>query len=145
MSNELNLVSEETFVDQTDKIATAITAAGGGTVDTEMSDTSTNAVQNKVIKEYVDDNSHAPLIINMSISGNAFVGDKTFGEAYEAAANNQFVIVHIAVADTFAQIMLFEINKRGSTIGAAYVDYDTETVKKLSGTANEYPTITLGN
>lgn len=27
---------------------------GGGTVDTEMSDTSTNAVQNKVIKAYVD-------------------------------------------------------------------------------------------
>lgn len=29
-------------------------ASGGGTVDTEMSDTSENAVQNKVIKQYVD-------------------------------------------------------------------------------------------
>lgn len=29
---------------------------GGGAVDTEMSDSSTNAVQNKVIKKYVDEN-----------------------------------------------------------------------------------------
>lgn len=32
-----------------------ITIQSGGTVDTEMSDTSTNAVQNKVIKKYIDD------------------------------------------------------------------------------------------
>lgn len=32
-----------------------ITIQGGGTVDTEMSDTSENAVQNKVIKKYIDD------------------------------------------------------------------------------------------
>ena len=32
-----------------------ITIQGGGTVDTEMSDTSKNAVQNKVIKKYIDD------------------------------------------------------------------------------------------
>lgn len=33
----------------------AITIQAGGTVDTEMSDTSENAVQNKVIKKYIDD------------------------------------------------------------------------------------------
>lgn len=32
-----------------------ITIQAGGTVDTAMSDTSTNAVQNKVIKKYIDD------------------------------------------------------------------------------------------
>lgn len=32
-----------------------ITIQGGGSVDTEMSDTSENAVQNKVIKKYIDD------------------------------------------------------------------------------------------
>lgn len=32
-----------------------ITIQAGGTVDTEMSDTSENAVQNKVIKKYIDD------------------------------------------------------------------------------------------
>lgn len=32
-----------------------ITIKAGGTVDTEMSDTSENAVQNKVIKKYIDD------------------------------------------------------------------------------------------
>lgn len=32
-----------------------ITIQGGGTVDTAMSDTSENAVQNKVIKKYIDD------------------------------------------------------------------------------------------
>lgn len=34
-----------------------VAGATGVTVDTEMSDTSTNAVQNKVIKQYVDDHS----------------------------------------------------------------------------------------
>lgn len=33
------------------------TPSGGGTVDAVMSDTSTNAVQNKVIKQYVDNNA----------------------------------------------------------------------------------------
>jgi hypothetical protein len=32
-----------------------ITIQSGGTVDTAMSDTSENAVQNKVIKKYIDD------------------------------------------------------------------------------------------
>lgn len=34
-----------------------VAGAAGATVDTEMSDTSTNAVQNKVIKKYVDDHA----------------------------------------------------------------------------------------
>lgn len=41
----------KTFVDYgTDRIAV------GGTLDTQMSDTSINGVENKVIKSYVDDN-----------------------------------------------------------------------------------------
>lgn len=37
-------------------VADYVSEQGGGAVDTEMSDTSTNAVQNKVIKKYVDEN-----------------------------------------------------------------------------------------
>ena len=71
MSNVLNMVSEQKFEAQTDKIAAAITAAGDGTVDTAMSDSSTNAVQNKVIKAYVDAQSGGgatviPLILTES-------------------------------------------------------------------------------
>lgn len=46
--------------------------AGGGssvTVDTEMSDTSTNAVQNKVIKKYVDDHSSSSAT-KVTLAGN---------------------------------------------------------------------------
>ena len=38
---------------------------GGGTVDTEMSDTSTNAVQNKVIKAYVDSKENSIQVTEM--------------------------------------------------------------------------------
>lgn len=48
---------EENKIQWITKSVGTFTGGGGGetgTVDTEMSDTSTNAVQNKVIKEYVD-------------------------------------------------------------------------------------------
>ena len=38
-------------------VKSKVAGASGGTVDTAMSDTSTNAVQNKVIKKYVDDSA----------------------------------------------------------------------------------------
>ena len=44
-------------------------ASGGATVDTVMSDTSTNPVQNKVIKQYVDDNKPKSLGITGATVG----------------------------------------------------------------------------
>ena len=46
------------------------------TVDTAMSDTSTNAVQNKVIKKYVDDHSAAPVDTAMSDTSTNAVQNK---------------------------------------------------------------------
>lgn len=45
-------VTKDTVIDQ---FAIIGFTSGGGTVDTAMSDTSENAVQNKVIKKYIDD------------------------------------------------------------------------------------------
>jgi hypothetical protein len=44
----------ETDTDVYEWVNISVQSGGGGDVDTEMSDTSTNAVQNKVIKSYVD-------------------------------------------------------------------------------------------
>lgn len=56
------------------------TLPNAATVDTAMSDTSTNAVQNKVIKKYVDDHlSGAPITIKLG-TGNAATSPATFDE-----------------------------------------------------------------
>ena len=47
---------------------------GGGTVDTEMSDTSTNAVQNKVIKAYVDSKENSIQVTEMPEPTSELVG-----------------------------------------------------------------------
>lgn len=46
----------------------------GGTVDTEMSDTSTNAVQNKVIKAYVDSKENSIQVTEMPEPSAEYVG-----------------------------------------------------------------------
>ena len=69
---------EENKIQWITKSVGTFTGGGGGgtgTVDTEMSDTSTNAVQNKVIKEYVDKADEnltkvMPTDINVDSNGN---------------------------------------------------------------------------
>lgn len=69
---------EENQIQWITKSVGTFTGGGGGgtgTVDTEMSDTSTNAVQNKVIKEYVDKADEnltkvMPTDINVDSNGN---------------------------------------------------------------------------
>lgn len=71
---------EENKIQWITKSVGTFTGGGGGgtgTVDTEMSDTSTNAVQNKVIKGYVDSNSANYAKLN---SSNSFNNLQTFSE-----------------------------------------------------------------
>lgn len=143
MSNKLNLVSEETFVNQTDKIATAITAAGGGTVDTEMSDSSENAVQNKVIKHYVDANAYAPFIVTMSLNGANLVADKTFGEIKAAADDFKSIIIKTEIEGQLSQILFISsIAQLGNSFIVQVTSLDN-TVKSLTGAQNDYPTLSL--
>jgi hypothetical protein len=43
-------------------------SGGGGAVDTEMSDSSTNAVQNKVIKKYVDNSIQSAILDSWEVA-----------------------------------------------------------------------------
>lgn len=78
---------EENKIQWITKSVGTFTGGGGGgtgTVDTEMSDTSTNAVQNKVIKEYVDkaDENVRTYLTNYAKldSSNSFNNLQTFSE-----------------------------------------------------------------
>lgn len=93
MSNVLNMVSEQTFEVQTNKIASAISNAGGGTVDTEMSDTSTNAVQNKVIKEYVDTQNGVTIIDGTyNLNQSQIEMDLTFEQMFELCQKGLVIV-----------------------------------------------------
>lgn len=144
MSNVLNLVSEGTFTEQTDGIVNAINKIGGGsvTVDTEMSDTSENAVQNKVIKEYVD--ALAPFVVTMTQSGDIVTGDKTFAEVKTAADNGRVIIIKINIEGVMSQV-LYGLGITNIVKGGAHtLYYATDTgIETLIGGANDYPTVTL--
>lgn len=146
MSNVLNMVSEDTFTEQTDGIVSAINEIGGGgsiTVDTAMSDTSTNAVQNKVIKEYVDANTYAPFIVTLTAGNDEFVADKTFGEIKAAADNNKIVIFKLDIAGSISVVFIMNyIAEQSGSYVISWADAgDGGTIKVVTGTTNDYPTI----
>lgn len=75
-----------------------VAGAAGATVDTEMSDTSTNAVQNKVIKKYVDA-AIEPYIIDSTVASDWQSFEQfgsTFEEIYAAiqAGKNVILTMH---------------------------------------------------
>lgn len=145
--NITHLPKDETLQAGLSAIANVI-GSGSITVDTEMSDTSTNAVQNKVIKRYVDGNSGVlPFVVNMIFDGTNLTADKTFGEIKTAADNNKLVFLKTVISgetDTTATNLLLDCTAAGSTIILAMVSSGEQSIKTLTGTQNEYPTITLG-
>lgn len=79
----------------------------GATVDTEMSDTSTNAVQNKVIKKYVDA-AIEPYIIDSTVASDwqSFVQfGSTFEEIYAAiqAGKNVILAMHTSSVSNYVR------------------------------------------
>lgn len=77
-----------------------VAGASSGTVDTAMSDTSTNAVQNKVVKKYVDDNR------NQMTNGKLF-GTTVFGA--DASKPNLGVQLEVEAASSDAAINLLNL------------------------------------
>ena len=91
-TNITHLPTDETLAAGLADIANAL----GATVDTAMSDSSTNAVQNRVIKEYVDANKF--IVTNtLDAANNRVIADKTFGEIKAAADSGKFVIVKTVI------------------------------------------------
>lgn len=108
--------------------------AGGGssvTVDTAMSDTSTNAVQNKVIKKYVDDHlSGAPITIKLG-TGGAATSTATFDEIKAALEAGKAPILDSAPGTTH----WFALNWTLSGSGSLTIQYGTFNVEG-GGAAN---------
>lgn len=78
-------------------VKNAVSGATGGTVDAVMSDTSTNAVQNKVIKKYVDDsaakklNQTEPLIKDgLTIANTGDIAIRLQPDALSSATGEDF-------------------------------------------------------
>ena len=147
--NILHLPTEESLNTALGEIATAIKNDGGGsiTVDTEMSDSSTNAVQNKVIKEYVDEQiGYSPFIVTMTYSNNALTGNKTFAEIKAAVDNGRIVIIKFDIPMVGSEVMF---------VGDVFYSYSREeylvhclnsngTITGVNGSANDYPVVQIG-
>ena len=82
------------------KFTSNIDFGGGGTVDTAMSDSSTNAVQNKVIKEYVDtaeanaknlSNATGTLAVSHGGTGQTSLDNVTVGVSKNTSALDKYV------------------------------------------------------
>ena len=98
---------------------------GDGTVDTEMSDSSTNAVQNKVIKAYVDTKTaNLPLIFNnLTVATTDFIADSTYAEfGYKA------VITCPGVAASSTATVILTSATASLGIVATFCDEGTDTV-----------------
>lgn len=82
------------------------------TIDTEMSDTSENAVQNKVIKKYVDDNAKF-LYVYVAINEDGTVtADKDIFELLEAHRAGRCIIVY-SVADVYSVCTVMDADYGG--------------------------------
>lgn len=137
-TNITHLPTDETLAAGLAGIANAL----GATVDTAMSDSSTNAVQNKVIKAYVDANACAPFIVTVNFNGTSIVADKTFGEIKAAADSNKLVFVKTNIPNVVsATTLMIDITETNGFIYCTYWDGGSSSIKQLSGTENEYPTI----
>ena len=140
-TNITHLPTDETLAAGLAGIADAL----GATVDTAMSDSSENAVQNKVIKAYVDANAYAPFIVTMSLNGANLVADKTFGEIKAAADNNQIIIIKNNIEGFLSgSVIVTDCTAMANgDITVGWVDGGNQTIMKLTGTQNDYPTLSL--
>ena len=118
MSNVLNLVSEQKFVEQTDKIAAAITAGA-------------------------DEHSGVqPFFINFSLENEVLYGDKTFGQIYAAMSAGRPTFVKVDIPNTVTQtVQVLNCSDFNSVIQITIADNATRTLRNFAGAASEVPTI----
>ena len=73
-------------------------AFDGITIDTEMSDTSENPVQNKTVKQYVDDQTTPSVTKNFTLSSSSWSnGSYTISDALITATSNQEVLPVVGI------------------------------------------------
>ena len=137
-TNITHLPTDETLAAGLADIANAL----GATVDTAMSDSSTNVVQNKVIKEYVDANKF--IVTNtFDAENNRVIADKTFGEIKAAADSGKFVIIKTVIEGFVDSVSsLLSCTKSGSTYMICFYGGAGEP-QAITGTQNEYPTVSI--
>ena len=105
-----------------------VSASGGVTVDTAMSDTSTNPVQNKTIKKYVDDHAVSlPLVLTYTYNQVTGAPYSEIRKAIEsgrqiklAVANTTDIIAYNAKNETNKSVLRFNnIDVGGDTVNIA--------------------------
>lgn len=113
-----------------------VSSSGGVTVDTAMSDTSTNPVQNKTIKQYVDDHAVSlPLVLTYTYNQ---VTGATYSEIRKAIESGRQI--KLAVANT---IDIIASNARNETNNSVLmftntsVGGDTVNISQYNVTAQE--------
>ena len=121
-------------------------------LDTAMSDTSTNAVQNKVIKKYVDDHSAAPVDTAMSDTSTNAVQNKVIKKYVD---DHSAAPVDTAMSDTSTNAVQNKVIKKyvDDHSAANAVLYTAQELtfeqklrarKNIGAAASELPTITGG-
>lgn len=145
MPNNMNIThlpTDETLAAGLAGIADAL----GATVDSAMSDSSENAVQNKVIKAYVDANKGTECFVvtnTFDAANNRVIADKTFGEIKAAADSGKFVIIKTVIEGFVDSVSyLLSCTKSGSTYMICFYGGAAEP-QAITGTQNEYPTVSI--
>ena len=105
-----------------------IEGGGGGTIDTEMSDTSTNAVQNKVIKKYVDDTAvGGTMDTEMSDSSTNAVQNKVIKQYVDESLSDKPSLVpeyKQAILSTDDRQLYLGLNIENSNLWVDFEDQD---------------------
>lgn len=122
----------ETSTDVYEWVNINVQAGGGsgGTVDTEMSDTSTNAVQNKVIKAYVDSKENSIQVTEMPEPTAELVGKVV---QYIGPDNGDFYTGYFYICDEdspdYYDWFNIQVQDGGGSIDTAMSDTSTNAVQ----------------
>lgn len=108
---------------------------GGGSVDSEMSDTSENAVQNKVVKAYVDD-------LKEEVIDNEEVAAGALAELNERTASIEETIQNDLISNELLKEATEEINEEvldnEETVAAALGDLNKRVASLFADLVNQY-------
>lgn len=113
-----------------------VSSSGGVTVDTAMSDTSTNPVQNKTIKQYVDDRAVSlPLVLTYTYNQ---VTGAPYSEIRKAIESGRQIKLAVAnTIDIIASNARNETNKSVLMFTNTVVGGDTVNISQYTVTAQE--------
>lgn len=123
-------------------------SGGGGTVDTAMSDSSTNPVQNKVIKNYVDGKFETFVIdATTTLEGSTLTLDITHGELQDYMNNGKVVRMVTTIGTKTFSTAIGYVNTNEDSNVAYFMSMDGQNdtpllVKSDVGALTDHITIT---